>query len=294
MSFIVTCSSTADMSREYFEERNVRFACFHVIINGKEFNDDYGISMSNKDFYKKITDGAEVSTSQIAPEEYTAFFKPLLEKGNDILHISLSSGISGTWNAAKIAQEELLKSFPERKLIVIDSLGASSGYGMLVDTACDLRDSGVAIEEAEAELERIKLNVNHWFFSTDLTMYLKGGRISKSSAVFGTLLNICPLLNVNDEGKLIPREKCRGKKKVINRIVQMMEENAYNGTDYDGKCFISHSDCIEDAEKVKNLIEDRFPNMKGKIKIYNVGTVIGAHTGVGTVALFFMGITRTR
>jgi DegV family protein with EDD domain len=155
-----------------------------------------------------------------------------------------------------------------------------------------MRDDGAAFEEVYAWLEENKLNVHHWFFSTDLTHYKRGGRISAASAAVGTLLNICPLLNMSYDGKLIPRMKIRGKKNVIAEIVHMIEVHAQNGTDYGGKCFISNSACYEDARKVADLIEDRFPRLKGPVMINSVGTVIGAHTGPGTVALFFYGDKR--
>lgn len=142
-------------------------------------------------------------------------------------------------------------------------------------------------------MEAHKLNLHHWFFSTDLTSFIRGGRVSKVSGFVGQTLNICPLLNVNDEGKLIPRQKYRGKKQVIRAIVDRMEEHAEGGLQYSGKCFISQSACEEDARRVADMIEERFPNLDGKVMINSIGTVIGSHTGPGTVALFFWGDTRT-
>ena len=179
-----------------------------------------------------------------------------------------------------------------RKLLVVDSLGASSGYGLLVDMVADLRDSGETLENVYAWVDENKLNIHHWFFSTDLSHYKRGGRISATSAAVGSLLNICPLMDVNYEGKLIPREKIRGKKRVISEIVQKMETHAQNGMDYSGKCFISNSACYEDARLVADQIEEKFPNLNGKVMINSVGTVIGSHTGPGTVALFFLGDER--
>ena len=192
-----------------------------------------------------------------------------------------------------MACEQLLQKYPNRKLVVVDSLAASSGYGLLVDMAADLRDGGGTLEDVQAWVEENKLNVHHWFFSTDLTHYKRGGRISAASATVGTLLNICPLMNMNYEGKLIPREKIRGKKHVISAIVQKMEEHAQNGANYSGKCFISNSACYEDARMVADLVEQKFPKLNGKVMINSIGTVIGSHTGPGTVALFFVGDKRT-
>ena len=162
-----------------------------------------------------------------------------------------------------------------------------------MDRLADLRDDGMTIDELHDWTEANKLHLRHWFFSSDLTFFIKGGRVSKSAGTIGNLLNICPLLDVNSEGKLIPRFKIRGKRKVIREIVAKMEEDAENGLDYDGKCFISQSACYEDAKAVADLIEARFPNLNGKVVINNIGTTIGSHTGPGTVALFFWGSERT-
>ena len=162
-----------------------------------------------------------------------------------------------------------------------------------MDRLADLRDDGMTIDELRDWTEANKLHLRHWFFSSDLTFFIKGGRVSKSAGTIGNLLNICPLLDVNSEGKLIPRFKIRGKRKVIREIVAKMEEDAENGLDYDGKCFISQSACYEDAKAVADLIEARFPNLNGKVVINNIGTTIGSHTGPGTVALFFWGSERT-
>lgn len=162
-----------------------------------------------------------------------------------------------------------------------------------MDRLADLRDDGMTIDELRDWAEANKLHLRHWFFSSDLTFFIKGGRVSKSAGTIGNLLNICPLLDVNSEGKLIPRFKIRGKRKVIREIVAKMEEDAENGLDYNGKCFISQSACYEDAKAVADLIEARFPNLNSKVVINNIGTTIGSHTGPGTVALFFWGSERT-
>ena len=187
---------------------------------------------------------------------------------------------------------ELRTRYPERRILALDSLAASSGYGLLMDALADMRDAGASIDEVYAWAQANRLRVHHWFFSTDLTHYKRGGRISATSAMLGTMFNICPLLNMSFEGKLIPREKVRTKKGVINRIVKRMEEHAQGGLNYSGKCFISYSACLEDAQAVAALVEERFPHLNGKVMINSIGTVIGSHTGPGTVALFFFGDER--
>ena len=161
-----------------------------------------------------------------------------------------------------------------------------------MNALADQRDMGKSIEEVYDWAEENKRYLHHWFFSTDLSFYVRGGRISRTAGAVGTMLSISPLLNVDKDGHLIPREKIRGKKKVIQRIVEQMELHAQDGLDYHGKCYISHSTCLEDAQKVAAMIEEKFPNLDGKVEIFPIGTTIGSHTGPGTVALFFWGDLR--
>lgn len=291
-SYVVSCCSTAG-TKEHFAKRNISYICFHYELNGQQYADDLGQSMPFDQFYKAMQDGATTKTSQINADEFTEYFEGFLKEGKDILHVCLSSGITGVVNSANIAREELSEKYPDRKILIVDSLGASSGYGLLMDRLADLRDEGKTIEEVYQWAEAHKLNLHHWFFSTDLTFYIRGGRISKTSGFFGTMLNICPLLNMDDQGRLIPRYKIRTKKKVIRAIVDKMEEYAEGGLDYSGKCYISQSACIEDAREVARLVEERFPKLNGKVEINSIGTTIGSHTGPGTVALFFWGSKRT-
>lgn len=290
--YVLTCCSTADLPREYFEKRGLPYVCFHYNMNGKQYPDDLGKTMDFKTFYQAIRDGAMPTTSQVNVDQFHAFFEPILESGNDILHISLSSGISGVFNSACIAAQELGEKYPDRKIYVVDSLGASSGYGLIMDTLLDQREQGKSIDEVHAWIEENKLNLHHWFFSSDLTHFKRGGRISAAAATFGTLLNICPLMNMSFDGKLIPREKIRTKKRVIQAIVDKMVEHAQDGLNYAGKCFICNSECYDDARAVADLVEARFKNLNGKVMINSIGTVIGSHTGPGTVALFFWGDKR--
>ena len=288
----ITCCSTADMPEEFFTRRNIKYVCFHFTMDGVQYPDDLGHSMSFDEFYKRIEGGAMPTTSQVNVDEFIEFFEPILKSGKDILHLSFSSGISGEANSAQIAVGELRARYPERKILALDTLTASGGYGLLIDAVADKRDAGATIDEAYNWARDNRLKVHHWFFSTDLTHFKRGGRISATSAVLGNIFNICPLMNMNYEGKLIPREKIRTKKAVINRIVKKMEECADDGLDYSGKCFITHSACPDDARAVASLIEQKFPKLNGKVMINSIGTVIGSHTGCGTVALFFFGKER--
>jgi len=289
---ILSCCSTADLSREHFERRDIRYICFHFRLNGQEYPDDLGESVSYKDFYAAMAKGAETKTSQVNVSEYTSYFIRLLQSGGDVLHVCLSSGLSGSYRSAMMAAATVAPAFPGQKLYVVDSLGASSGYGLLMELLADKRDEGMDIDSLRDFAESAKLRLHHWFFSTDLSYYFKGGRITRTEAWLGGVLDICPLLNMNSEGKLIPRSKCRGKKRAIQEIVKRMEAHAEGGSDYSGKCFLSHSDCIDMAEAVAAFVEERFPRLNGKVLINSVGTTIGSHTGPGTVALFFLGDER--
>ena len=290
--YILSCWSTADLSREHFERIGVHYVCFHYILDGIDYPDDLGQSIPFDEFYRRMKEGADSKTSQVSIQEYLDFFTPFLEQGKDIVHVTLSSGISATINSAQNAANIAMERFPERKIYVVDSLGASSGYGLLMDTAAARRDEGLSADELAAWIERERLKLHHWFFSTDLSFFVKGGSISKTAAVFGGLLEICPLMNMDDHGHLVPRFKVRTKKRVIRQIAEKMEEFARDGRDYDGKCFISMSACEEDARQVAALIEARFPKLDGRVLINNIGTTIGSHTGPGTVALFFWGSER--
>ena len=285
--YILSCCSTADLSREHLMSRSIPYVCFHFFLNDEEKIDDLGISVPPKVLFDAIRAGVSARTAQVNADEYEAFFRPFLQEGKDVLHVTLSSGISGTINSAQAAAAVLREEFPERKIYIVDSLCASSGYGLFMDRLADLRDEGMTVDELRDWAEANKLRLNHWFFSMDLTQYIRGGRVSKTAGFVGGLLGICPLLHVNNEGKLEPVSKIPSKKLVRREIVKKMEQQAENGLDYSGKCYICQSDCMDDARKVADEIEKRFPRLNGKVQIYPIGGVIGCHTGPGTVALFF-------
>ncbi len=288
--YVLSCCSTADLTKEHFEKRDLKVVPFHYQLNDKNYLDDGSFPIS--DFYKAMADGALTKTSQVNTDEYINHFKPHLEAGKDILHLTLSSGISGTINSANVAADILRDEFPDRKIYIVDSYAASSGYGLLMDALADKRDEGMGIDELRDWALENRLNVNHWFFTTDLTYLVRGGRVSKAAGFFGGALKICPLLNVDFQGRLIARAKLRGKSAVIRAAANKMLELADGGASYDGKCYISQSACREDADALIADIESLIPAMKGKIEVYDIGTTIGSHTGPGTVALFFFGQKR--
>lgn len=293
MKFQLTCCTTVDLDREYFEKRQIPYLCLHFHVDGVSYLDDLGQSMPLDLFYRRIkNEGILPTTSQLNPEEYEEFFEPIVKEGFDILHVTLSSGISGTYNSAEVAARHIAKRYPDRKIIVVDSLCASAGSGLFVDALCDLRDEDKTLEEAAKWAEENKLTVNHWFYSTNLAHYKRGGRISASAANVGTILNICPVMHVDDEGRLIPVKKVIGKKAAAKACLEKMKDNAFGGVNYSGRCFISHSDCYEDAKYLADLIEADFKKLDGRVRIFEIGATIGSHTGNGTVALFFFGNTR--
>ena len=290
--FVLSCESTADYPRSFFEERQIAWVPFHYNLDGVSYPDDLYASISPEAFFDKIKAGAQPTTSQVGVGDYVELWEPFLKEGKDVLHLTLSSGISGTYNSACVAAEQLRQAYPERTVRVIDSLAASAGYGLLMEYLADLRDGGMGFSELGDWAEEHKLNVNHWFFVSDLDCLKRGGRVSATSALLANALKICPVLNVDYEGKLIPRQKIRTTKKAIAELVRMMEAHAEDGLAYSGKCVLSQSNCRADADAVVAGIEEKFPQLAGKVEVNNIGTVIGSHTGPGTVALFFMGDRR--
>ncbi|MBE5935832.1 MAG: DegV family protein [Lachnospiraceae bacterium] len=288
----ITCCSTVDVPEELLKSLDIEYTYFHYEVDGKIYNDDFGKSMSSDELFKTMLAGADTKTSQVGVGEYIDFFTKILDEGNDIFHISLSSGISGSYNSAVLAKSQLEETYPDRKIVVIDSLAASGGYGLLVTTLAKKKADGCTMHELEKWTEENKLHLNHWFFTSDLTFFIRGGRVSKTAGLIGNALNICPLLNVSNEGKLIPRKKIRTTKKVIKETLNTMKELASNGVNYKGKVYITHSLCYDDARALADLIEETFPNIDGKVQISDIGATIGSHTGPGTVALFFWGQKR--
>lgn len=287
--YVLSCCSTVDLSADYMEERNIKYLSFHFEIDGVLYADDFGQSIALKEFYRKMKDGVTPRTSQINITEYEEFFESFLSEGKDVLHIAASSGFSGTYNSAMIAASDLREKYPDRKLYVVDSLAASAGCGLLVDKLADLRDAGQSIEEVRDWAEKNKLRCMHWVLPSDLTYLIRGGRVSKTVGMIGKALSICPLLYVDHNGKMNSREKCRGKKKAMRALVDKMKVQAENGLEYSGKCYISHSDCYEDASMVAEAIKAAFQKLSGGVRIFDIGTVVGCHTGPGTIALFFWG-----
>lgn len=291
-NYVLSCESALDLTAEHAARRDISYLPFSFELGGTAYRDDLWQTMSSAEFYQAMADGAETRTSQINAEEYREYFARFLREGRDVLHLCLSSGLTGTVNSARLAAEGLREQYPERKLCVVDSLAMCGGLGLLMDTLAGLRDGGMGLDELARWTEENKLRVHHWFFSTDLTYYIRGGRISKTAGTFGGLLGICPLLNADMDGRLVPREKIRSKKKVIQALADKMVLYAEDGAEYNKNCYLRHSACYEDARQAADLVEARFPKLKGRVDIGSIGPTIGSHTGPGTVALFFWGSPR--
>lgn len=291
-AYVLSCESTVDLTREYLESRNIAYLCYPYELDGVAHRDDFGETLSYDEFYGAMERGAETKTAQINSWEFEQYFEAFLRAGKDVVHLCLSSGITGILNSAQVAQKALAEKYPERRIYLIDSLAASSGFGLLVDALADLRDGGMGAAELAAWAEENRLRVHHWFFSEDLKYYIRGGRISKTAGMVGTMLGICPLLNVSADGHLIPREKIRSKKRAVTAIVDKMAQYAEDREDYRGKCFISYSGGPETAQQVEALVRKTFPKLN-VLELYHIGAIIGSHSGPGTVALFFWGDPRT-
>ena len=290
--FVLSCCSTVDLPYEHLVQRNIPVLFYTYVVDGHEYVDDMGRDPTAlPQFYAFLQQGKLPQTSQINVAAYAEFFEQQLQKG-DLLHIAFTSGQSGSVNNAYIAADMLREKYPQRKIQVIDSLCSSSGYGLLVDEAADLRDEGKSLEEVAQWVLANRNRVHHQFFSSDMTQFRRTGRVSGAAAMVATVLNICPIMRLNDEGRIIAYDKVRGKKNAVARTVETMKRHAENGENYAGKAFICHSNCLADAEATKAAVEAAFPHLNGEVRICNIGTIVASHSGPGTVAVFFFGDDR--
>lgn len=288
-NYVVTTDTSADLPEQYYREHQMTVMPLSCILDGETYARG-AKELSTAEFYAKMREGKMPTTSQVNPEQAKQIFEPLIKEGKDILHIAFSSGLSGTCGSARIAAEDLMEEYPERKIIVIDSLCASLGQGLLVHKTLEKQKEGLTLEELAAWCEEMKMHIIHSFTVDDLFHLYRGGRVSKAAAVIGTMIQLKPVLHVNNEGKLIPLSKVRSRKKSLQALVAAMETRQGSFADKNDIVFISHGDCEEDAEYVKMLVEEKFGIHK--FIISPVGNVIGAHSGPGTLALFFLGDNR--
>lgn len=292
--FTLSCCSTVDLPYSYMADRDIPVLFYTYVVDGREYVDDMGRDPEALPrFYRFLEEGKLPQTSQINVGTYLTFFEKLLQKG-DLLHIAFTSGQSGSVHNAMLAAKELQEKYPDRKLIVIDSLCSSSGYGMLVDTVADLRDAGKSIEEAAQWVRENRNTVHHQFFSSNMTQFRRTGRVSGAAAMVATIMSICPIMRLDDAGAIKAYGKVRGKKKAVETTIEAMAKHAQGGENYDKRCYVCHSQCPEDAQMLIDGLEARFPHIKGKIRLCDIGTIIGSHSGPGTVAVFFYGDERPK
>ena len=286
--FIITTDSCADLPMDFIKKYNISVLPLTFSIDNKEYSglDDYDVV----DFYNKMRNGLMPTTSQVTPQTAKDVFEKYLKEGYDILHLAFSSGLSGSYNSTRIAQEELNEEYKDNKVIVIDSLCASLGEGLLVYQAVKLKEQNKSIDEIASFIEDHKLNVCHYFTVDDLNHLYRGGRVSKATAIIGTMIGVKPVLHVDNEGKLIPISKVRGRKQSLNALVKYMKESIGSYKDKNDIVFISHGDSLKDAKYVADKVKEEFGI--DAFLINHVGPVIGTHSGPGTIALFFMGDKR--
>lgn len=287
--FIIMTESTCDLPRAYAIQHGLAVIPMSYTVDLQEYKGTEGSDLTPQAFYDKIRAGSMPKTSQVTPDEWTQYFKPHLDKGLDILLISFSSALSGTYGSARTAAEELAAQYPEQKIIVIDSKCASLGQGLLVHYALEHRKLGEDIEATAAYVRALAPNICHYFTVDDLHYLHRGGRVSKAAAVIGSMLGVKPVLHVDDEGRLIPIGKVRGRKQSLSTLVDKMAAKT-NGVD-NRWVFISHGDCAEDAGYVARLVQQK--TGISNVLTGDIGPVIGSHSGPGTVALFFIGNGRS-
>lgn len=291
--YVITVESTIDLNTDLVNKYNIKYLDNIYYLDDQEHFDNIKNNLQAEVFYKELSKGKSPKTTQINSDRFYNFFLEFVKEDLDIIHLSFSSGLSGTYHQATIARDMVLEDYPNSNIIIIDTLAASSGYGLLFTKAYEYKELGLNINELEEKLNDIKLNLNHWFYSTDLTYYIKGGRVTKAEGFIGKKLNICPILNVNDLGKLIPRHKVIGRKRVIRKMMDIISKEIENKNEYNDYIYISHSNMLDDVVDIKERLLDNYPNIKDVV-INDIGPLIGSHTGEGTVAIFFFGEKRER
>ncbi|WP_418715279.1 DegV family protein [Blautia hydrogenotrophica] len=286
--YVITTDNNSDLPESYYTEHGVGCTYLSYTMDGQHYSHENFLPV--KEFYDRMRKGSMPTTAQVNPEDARALIEPYLKAEKDVLHIAFSSGLSGSYNSARIAGEELQEEYPDRRIVVIDSLAASLGQGLLVYLAQKKKEEGKTMDEVAQWVMEHRLNMVHTFTVDDLNHLYRGGRVSKTTAVVGGVLNIKPVLHVDDEGKLIPVGKVRGRKKSLLALVDMMEEKLGNYKNSCDTIFISHGDCEQDAQFVVDKIKEKYPIKT--VLMNHVGATIGAHSGPGTVALFFVGENR--
>lgn len=284
----ITTDNMGDLPKEYIEEHHIPMMSLTYMLDGKTYSAEN--SLPYQEFYKKMREGCMPTTSQVNPAEAKEKLAEFLQISRNLIHIAFSGGLSGTSNSVRLAAQELMEEQPDCRITVVDSLAASLGEGLLVHKALEQQEAGLTYDEMVKWLEENKQHVCHYFTVDDLFHLYRGGRVSKAAAVLGTMIHLKPVLHVDSEGHLIPIAKVRGRKKSLTALVDDMEKQMGSFRDKNDIVFISHGDCYEDALNVQEQVRRRFGIQK--FLIAPVGPTIGAHSGPGTLALFFMGDAR--
>lgn len=288
MDTVIVIDSCCDLPLKYVEENNVPVLPMTVTLKGREYKDDLGKSLSYKEFYSAVRGGEMPTTAQINAYAFEEEFEKHVSQGKSIICIAFSSALSGTYNSACIAKDMILEKYKDADITVIDSKCASLGEGLLDYYAIEMLKNGASKEEIVNWIEENKLRINHWFTVDDLNHLKRGGRVSSTAAAIGTLLDIKPVMHVDDAGRLIPVTKVKGRKKSIRTLAEELDKRIVNAKEQ--VIFISHGDCLEDVKFLEKLIREKH-NVKDII-INNIGAAVGTHSGPGTVALFFLGEKR--
>ncbi len=284
--YVITVNSTIDLPKAWLEERGVSVLPLKYTIDDEHYVDMEGLS--SKEFFQKLREGKMAVTSQVNPEEAREKLEPILKEGKDVLHLAFTSALSGTYNSVRIAAEELMEEYPERKILVLDTKCACLGEGILLYYVLKKKEEGASIEEAYTYADELKEHIGHYVTVDDLNHLQRGGRISKTSVVVGSMIKIKPIIVLNEEGKLEVIGKERGRKKAINKIVDMAVEHTGN---YKNEIvMITHGDCLEEAEVLASIVREKMG--VDNILINNIGTVIGGHTGPGVLAVFALADTK--
>ena len=283
-SFVIATASTADLTKEYLQSHNIPFISYTYVIGDESYSDD--CDDATRDLvYKKMREGSILTTSAINTYSYYEFFKQLLEEGKDVIFLDMSQAISSSYSYAEEAANKIKEEYPDRRLVNVDTRCISGGLGLLVEYAVALHEEGKSFDEIVNWVERNKLMIAHRFTVDDLNWLKRGGRVSNASALVGTLLSIKPILYVPDEGSLVVASKVRGRKSALNTLFESIKSDIKNPEETIIQ--INHADCLEESKMIKDRLMEAFPNLK-EVRITNLGVVIGAHTGPGLMAIFYM------
>lgn len=289
--FTLSCESTVDITKRYLDERSIPVLPYSYSVDGEEFVDDMGENNGLERLYTMLDQDKKPSTSQLSLEKYKTFFSELLQKG-DLLHIAFGSGMSQSVERAFAAADELKPLFPQRKIFVVDSTCSCVGYGLFVSTLADMRDDGKSMEEIYEWAKANCRKVHHQFFTTTLQYFRRSGRVSGPAYFIGNLFKLCPIMHLNYDGKIIAYSKVMSVAKALTRTLDEIAAHVQNGSNYDGKMWISHSNCPDTAKQIESELKKIYS--KADIRTFDIGPIIAVHCGPGTVAVYFWGDERVK